>query len=124
MLSIRVLVVDDNADAGESLGLLLRLMGHQVRVADGGAMALELARAFKPQAVFLDIGMPGKDGYQVAGELRDLLGKQLRLLVSISGWGMDSDFERSRAAGFDHHLVKPASRQQIQALLFSLMEAK
>jgi CheY-like chemotaxis protein len=119
MTSFRVMVVDDDADVCESLGLLLRVMGHEVRVADGGDTAMECATEFKPEVVFLDIGMPGKDGYQVAEELRQLLRDAPPLLVSISGWGMASDFEKSKAAGFDHHLVKPASRQQIQAVLSS-----
>lgn len=114
---LRVMVVDDDADVRGSLGLLLRVMGHDVRIADGGNTAMVCAADFQPQVVFLDIGMLGKDGYEVAGELRQLLRNMPPLLVSISGWGMPSDFEKSRAAGFDHHLVKPASRQQIQAVL-------
>src|SRR5262249_4803970 len=103
----RVLVVDDNVDAADSLGLLLKLAGHLVRVAHDGPTALVVAQAFHPQVVLLDIGMPDMDGYEVARQLRKQPELQPALLVALTGWGQDTDRRRSIEAGFDIHLVKP-----------------
>jgi two-component system CheB/CheR fusion protein len=116
-LSRRVLVVDDNVDAADSIALLLRLGGHEVRVAHDGPTALLIARAFRPQVVFLDIGMPGMDGYEVARRLRREPGPQPALLVALTGWGHDEDRRRSQEAGFDHHLVKPVDPAALVQLL-------
>ncbi len=116
----RVLVVDDNLDAADSLGLMLQLGGQQVRVAYDGPTALLVAQAFGPQVVFLDIGMPGMDGYEVAGRLRRLPKGEATLLVALTGWGQDTDRRRSAEAGFDHHLVKPVEPAALQTLLASL----
>jgi signal transduction histidine kinase/CheY-like chemotaxis protein len=115
--SRRVLVVDDNRDSADSLALLLRLAGHAVQVAYDGRAALEAARAAPPEAVLLDIGLPGMDGYAVARRLREELGAQRVLLVAISGYGQEDDRVRSREAGFDHHLVKPVDPDAVRALL-------
>jgi PAS domain S-box-containing protein len=104
--SLRLLVVDDNADAADSLALMLQMDGHQVEVAYDGPSALDNALADRPDAVLLDIGLPGLNGYQVARRLREQLGDRTRL-IAITGWGQDSDREQARAAGFDDHLVKP-----------------
>jgi PAS domain S-box-containing protein len=112
----RVLVVDDNVDAAESLALVLRLGGHAVRVAHNGPRALELAGAERPEIVFLDIGMPGMDGYEVARRLR-ASGAAGTVLVALTGWGTPEDRRRSAAAGFDHHLVKPVEIDEVQRLL-------
>ena len=113
----RVLIVDDNRDAADSLALLVRAMGHEVRVAYDGASAVEAARRLRPHVVFLDVVMPGMDGYEVARALR--LDPQLRevRIVGLTGFGQDEDRERSRQAGIDQHLVKPIDPQFLQSLL-------
>jgi signal transduction histidine kinase/ActR/RegA family two-component response regulator len=118
--SLRVMVVDDNVDAAESLAALLEIEGHEPRIAHDGESALQVAAAFRPQVVFLDIGMPGKDGYQVARELRTLPGMRGAVLVALTGWGAQEDRARSRSAGFDHHLTKPASLASVEALLAAI----
>jgi signal transduction histidine kinase len=114
---LRVLVVDDQADNAESLACLLRLHGHEVWVASDGPAALELARRQLPQAVLLDIGLPGMSGYEVALHLRQQPGMETVLLIAVTGYGRDEDRRRTRAAGFDHHLVKPVGPEEIHLLL-------
>ena len=118
--SLRLMVVDDNVDAAESLAALLQIEGHESRIAHDGDSALRVAAEFKPRVVFLDIGMPGKNGYQVARELRALPGMQGAVLVALTGWGAQEDRARSRSAGFDHHLTKPASLASVEALLAAI----
>jgi signal transduction histidine kinase/ActR/RegA family two-component response regulator len=114
----RVLVVDDNADAAKSLSRLLgRLYGQDVRVAHDGPEALRVAGEFRPEVVLLDIGLPGMDGNEVARRLREQPEFEATLIVALTGWGQASDLARSRAAGFDHHLVKPANPEVILELL-------
>jgi PAS domain S-box-containing protein len=113
----RVLVVDDNVDAAESLAELLDLAGHATRIAHDGEEALRTAYEFLPEVVFLDIGMPGKDGYEVAKELRQKPETQQAVLVALTGWGARDDRARSRKAGFDHHLTKPAGLAAVEELL-------
>jgi PAS domain S-box-containing protein len=105
----RVLVVDDNVDAREALRFLLEDDGHEVRTAADGTEALAEAEMFRPDIVLLDIGLPGMDGYEVARRLRDLPGFGSALIVAVSGYGQAEDRVRSRAAGFDEHLLKPVS---------------
>jgi CheY-like chemotaxis protein len=104
---LRVLVVDDCPDTRASLHILLELWGFEVREAADGPSALAEASAFQPEAVLLDIGLPGLDGYQVARRLRQMFGRGQVLLVAVTGYGRESDQARARAAGFDHHLLKP-----------------
>jgi PAS domain S-box-containing protein len=111
----RLLVVDDNRDAADSLAVLLRLQGHEVRVAHGGPAALEMTKGYAPDMVFLDIGMPGMDGYEVARRMRPLLGGVV--LVALTGWGTQEDRRRSAEAGFDHHLVKPVEPKALEGVL-------
>ena len=113
----RVLVVDDNVDAAESLALLLRMAGHEVRVAHDGLAALAAAEADPPDLVFLDIGMPVMDGYEVARRLRRRPGLEDLLLVAMTGWSQEEDRRRSREAGFGHHLVKPVEPDVLYQLL-------
>jgi PAS domain S-box-containing protein len=113
----RVLVVDDNVDAAESLAELLDLAGHATRIAHDGEEALRTAYEFLPEVVFLDIGMPGKDGYEVAKALRQKPETQQAVLVALTGWGARDDRARSRKAGFDHHLTKPAGLAAVEELL-------
>ena len=113
----RILVVDDNVDTAESMALLLSLKGYDVATAHDGPAALEKAAAFHPEAVLLDIGLPGLDGYQVATRLRGRPRTAKALLVALTGYGQDEDRTRALAAGFDHHLTKPVDPQAIYDLL-------
>jgi two-component system CheB/CheR fusion protein len=113
----RVLVVDDNTDEAESLGKLLTLMGHEVRVVHDGPAALEAAAGFRPAVIFLDIGMPGMSGYEVARRLRHDVGGDQVCIVALSGYGTAEDHSATQEAGFDSHLVKPAGLEALQALL-------
>ena len=116
----RVLIVDDNQDAAASLGAVLRFFGAEVRVANNGAAALALFEQFGPGVVFLDIGMPGMDGYEVARRMRSKFPRRNAVLVALTGWGQEEDRRRVRDAGFDHHLVKPADLKELERLLGSL----
>jgi signal transduction histidine kinase/FixJ family two-component response regulator len=113
----RILLVEDNVDAAEALAELLRLWGHEVEVAHDGATAVPFARLHRPDVVLLDIGLPGMDGYQVAGALRALPDLAGTLLIALTGYGQPSDRQRSLAAGFDHHLVKPVDLEDLQRLV-------
>ncbi|BBL76697.1 hybrid sensor histidine kinase/response regulator [Methylomagnum ishizawai] len=113
---LRLLVVDDNHDAAESLALLLRLDGHEVLLAHDGAQAVPLALAENPEAVLLDIGLPGLDGYEACRRMR-AGGLKDTLIVAVTGYGQEEDRRRSREAGFDAHLVKPVDQAAIQPLL-------
>jgi PAS domain S-box-containing protein len=114
----RLLVVDDNIDGAESLALLLRLEGHEVRTAYDGPSALQAAVALRPEAVLLDIGLPkGMDGYEVARRLRRQEGLEGILLVAVTGYGQDEDRRRTQEAGFDAHLVKPVELEEIRQQL-------
>jgi PAS domain S-box-containing protein len=115
----RVLVVDDNLDAGDSLGQILELLGADVRLARDGRDALDKFASYRPSVVLLDIGMPGMDGYEVAREIRVRHPGQAATLVALTGWGQDEDRKRARDAGFDHHMVKPAEIDALQRLLSS-----
>jgi PAS domain S-box-containing protein len=116
----RVLVAEDNRDAAQSLDRLLRLWGHDVRTAADGAAALEVARAYRPDVVLLDLGLPGLDGYEVARRLRREPGLGGVLLVALTGYGQEDDRRRTREAGFDHHLVKPADLERLRHVLASV----
>jgi len=116
----RVLVVDDNRDAGDSLGMLLEVLGAEVRVARDGAEALEAYSAYDPAVVLLDIGMPGMDGYEVARRIRARSPGPRPTIVALTGWGQEDDRRVSREAGFDHHMVKPAEIGALKELLRSI----
>lgn len=113
----RILVVDDNVDAAESLATLLRLSGHEARTVHHGLKVLEVARSLRPDVVILDLGLPGIDGYEVAHRLRaESWGKDV-LLFALTGYGQEEDRRRTQAAGFDYHLTKPADPLVLQRLL-------
>jgi CheY-like chemotaxis protein len=113
----RILVVDDHRDAARILGLLLESLGHEVQTANDGHNALDAVPKFKPDVVFLDIGLPQLDGYEVARRLRALPdGRGLRL-VALTGWGHAEARRNSREAGFDDHLVKPVAAKTLRELL-------
>lgn len=115
--SRKVLVVDDNVDAAASLTLLLELAGHETVTAHSGPEALRVARSFRPEIVFLDIGLPGMNGYEVAQILREEFGDAPLLLVALTGWGADDDRRRALEAGFDRHLTKPVETSAVEAIL-------
>jgi signal transduction histidine kinase/ActR/RegA family two-component response regulator len=113
----RILVVDDNYDSADSLALLLRFAGHEVRTAYDGRMALEAARAQAPDVVLLDIGLPGTDGHEIARRIRHELGLFQALLIALTGYGQEEDKRRSHEAGFNAHLVKPVNLEELRFLL-------
>jgi PAS domain S-box-containing protein len=113
---VRVIVADDNRDAADALGRILGLYGYEVRTVYDGASALELCQSFRPRVAVLDIGMPGRSGYEVAERLRAERGRELQL-IALTGWGGEADVERARAAGFDHHLTKPVDPAALSELI-------
>ena len=115
----RVLVVDDNEDAADSLGALLQVMGADVRIAHDGPTALEIFREYHPAAVFLDLGMPEMDGYEVAKRIRALPGSDTEL-IALSGRSQERDRKRTKEAGFARHLAKPVDFETLMAVLLSL----
>lgn len=116
-VSRKVLVVDDNRDAADVVGLLLRSCGVEVKVVHNGEDALAVLDDWTPNVMLLDLGMPGIDGYEVARRVRARPQLEAVKLVALTGWGQQADILRTQACGFDHHLVKPASANQLLALL-------
>jgi two-component system CheB/CheR fusion protein len=116
----RVLIVDDNVDAAESLATVLRLSGHEVYTVHDGAAALTVAEDVRPEVVLLDIGLPGMNGFEVAKQLRARTDLAHMMLVALTGYGQEEDRQRSLAAGFDHHLVKPVAVWELERLMRSL----
>jgi CheY-like chemotaxis protein len=110
----RVLVVDDNVDAADSTGELLRILGYEVEVAHGGHAALELLAAARFDAALIDIGMPLMDGYELAARVRNLAGGDAIRLIALTGWGNDEDKSRTGAAGFNDHWVKPIDIEKLK----------
>ena len=119
---LHVLIVDDNADAAEMLAYALGLDGHHTWVAHDGPQAIHLAVTARPTVAFLDIGLPVMDGYELASRLREIPGLEGIRLVAVTGYGQDSDRQRSAEAGFHHHLVKPVDLDDVHAVLEGLME--
>jgi signal transduction histidine kinase len=120
----RALVIDDNRDAADTLAMMLELLGLEVRRLYDPAGFEDAYAAFLPQVVFLDVGMPGRSGYEVAGALRGAPGGHEVLLVAVTGWGQPEDRQRTRDAGFDHHLVKPPELAAVQAICATLSSAR
>ena len=116
-VGLRVLVVDDDVAVAESTAMLLRLEGHEIRCANSGEAALRLCREFQPEAVLLDIGLPGQDGYEIAREIRSMPGGAELKLIAVSGYGHEAAVARGREAGFDRYLVKPVDPEKLSALL-------
>jgi signal transduction histidine kinase/DNA-binding response OmpR family regulator len=116
----RILIVDDNVDAAESLMLVLQRQGHDVRAAQSGQTALKTAADFAPQVVLLDLGLPGMDGFEVARRLRQKADAEPPLLLALTGYGRDEDRRRSREVGFDQHLIKPVDLDLLAALMAGL----
>ena len=115
----RILVVDDNVDSAITIAKLLKLWGHNVQTVFNGPAALEMAHDFKPEIMLLDIGLPGMSGYEVARQLRsDSQFKEL-IIAAMTGYGQAEDRQRSRAAGINHHLTKPANPVLLESLVRS-----
>jgi len=121
---LRILVVDDNVDAAESLAMLLDLSGHATRLAHSGKEALTATREFKPQVIFLDIGLPELNGYEVAEFIRADAAIEQPLLVALTGWGAEDDRRRAQEAGFDRHLVKPVEASTLEEVLASYTDER
>jgi CheY-like chemotaxis protein len=116
----RLLVVDDNRDFADTLGALFETMGHDVRIAYNGTDAVSAAAEYRPDAVFLDIGLPGRNGYDVARMLRSSPELAGVTLVAFTGYGRGEDRRRVREAGFDYHLVKPAEAAELAKIVDAL----
>ena len=110
----RVLLVDDHADAREMYSTFLQAEGHSVFEAENGLAALDMFRAAKPDVAIIDIGLPGMDGYEIARRIRSEWGRDTVTLIALTGYGFPEDRERSRAAGFDRHLVKPVAPEALR----------
>jgi signal transduction histidine kinase/CheY-like chemotaxis protein len=119
---LRVLVVDDNVDAAETLAALLESLGATIRIAHNGASALAILDAFTPSAMLLDIGMPHMDGHELARRIRVRPEHRDTILIALTGWGQDQDVKESREAGFDHHVVKPPDVETLLDLLSTAVE--
>jgi CheY-like chemotaxis protein len=113
----RILVVDDNGDAADMLASHLAALGATVSVINNGQGAIDRLASFRPDTVLLDIGMPGMSGYEVARRIRTMPGHEQTLLIALTGWGQQEDYERSRAAGIDYHLVKPLDMYRLRQML-------
>lgn len=116
----KILVVDDNADAADSLAEALQMLGHVVEVAYDGASALRVAPAFRPDIALLDIGLPTMDGYELGQQLRAALDNTTLKLIALTGYGRENDRRRTAAAGFDRHLVKPIDLDRLQSAIEEL----
>jgi CheY-like chemotaxis protein len=109
--------VDDNRDAAAILGRMLSLLGHDVRTAHDGLEGLELAEAFRPEVLLLDIGLPRLNGYEVCRRIRGQPWGKGMFIVAVTGWGQEDDRRRAREAGFDHHLTKPVNLEALEGML-------
>ena len=116
-LNRRVLIADDNRDGAESLALVMTVFGCEVRTAYDGASAVRAAESFQPDVVFLDLGMPGMDGFEAARRIRRLPAGATTVLIALTGWGQDRDRQRTSEAGFDAHLVKPVDPLSMRSFL-------
>lgn len=121
-IKMRVLVVDDNVDAAETLSTLLEIFGHDVKTCYDGCDAFTIVETFLPQVIFLDIGLPTLNGYEVARAIREMPGQQNTTLVALTGWGAEDDRKQAKDAGFNHHLTKPTGIDVISAILAELSE--
>ena len=111
------MIVDDNRDAAETIGMLLRTAGHEVRIAYDGLEALQVGSAFVPEIVFMDLGMPNLNGYGAARRIRAQPWGQDTILIALTGWGQQKDRERTIDSGFDLHVVKPVDQLELTSAL-------
>ena len=122
--SLRILIVDDNRDGADSLGMILRVMGNETRTAYDGQEGVNVAEEFRPEVVLFDIGMPKLNGYEACRRIREQPWGKGVVLIAVTGWGQDDDRLRSHEAGFDHHMVKPVDPQALMKMLAGLQVAK
>jgi CheY-like chemotaxis protein len=119
----RILVADDNQDAADTLAMILKVIGNDVRTANDGLQAVNTAADFQPSVILLDIGMPELNGYEACQRIRQQPWGKNIILIALTGWGQDEDKRRSEEAGFDHHLVKPVDPLVLEKLLATLPAA-
>jgi CheY-like chemotaxis protein len=122
--SLRILLVDDNRDAADSLVMLLRLMGNDTRTAYDGQEGVAVAGEFRPDVILLDIGLPKLNGYEACRRIRGQSWGRKAVLIAVTGWGQEEDRRRSHEAGFDHHMVKPVDPQELMKLLAGLQQVR
>lgn len=120
----RVLIVDDNEDSAMTLAMLFEIIGDKTQTAHDGLEAVKIANTFRPEIILLDIGLPGLNGYEVAERIRQQLWGEAMILVALTGWGQVEDRQKSSAAGFDAHMVKPVDHDALLALLQALMDGR
>ena len=121
---LRILVVDDNRDAAESLAMLLKMMGNNIHTAYDGEEAVAAAGKFRPHVVLCDIGLPKLNGYEACRQMKAQAWEKKMILIAVTGWGQDDDRRKSQEAGFDHHMVKPVDPQALMKLLAGLNTVK
>src|SRR5262249_22306193 len=119
-----ILVVDDNKDVADSLGMMLKLMGNDVHIVHDGYQAVKEAGSFRPELILMDIGMPKLNGYDAARRIRQQPWSQGMVLVALTGWGQDEDKRRAAEAGFDHHFTKPLNLTDLEKLLAQVPPAR
>jgi CheY-like chemotaxis protein len=118
--SLRILVVDDNRDGADSLAEMLNIMGNDTRTAYDGQEGVDMAEAWRPDVILLDIGLPKLNGYEACRHIREQAWGKRMLLIAVTGWGQDDDRRRAQEAGFDHHIVKPVGSQVLMKMLATL----
>lgn len=120
----RILIVDDNEDSAVTLSVLFEMSGDETQTADDGLKAVAAAETFRPDVALLDIGLPGLNGYEVAQAIRAQPWGATMVLIALTGWGQDEDRKKSKAAGFDAHMVKPVDHEALLKLLNELLEVQ
>lgn len=118
---LRILVVDDNQASAQTLGWMLELGGHTIRLALDGRSGVDIARAFQPHVILLDIGMPGLNGYEVCALMKKEPVLKDTVFIAQTGWGQQEHRQQSREAGFNYHLVKPVKIQQLEDIVASVI---
>jgi CheY-like chemotaxis protein len=113
----RILVVDDNRDGADSLAMMLRLLGNEIKTAHDGLEAMAEAERFRPDVILMDVGMPRLNGLEATRQIREQEWGREFIIIALTGWGQDNDRERSREAGCDGHLVKPVNLADLEAVL-------
>ena len=119
--TLRILVVDDNVDAADSLGVLLRASGHEVETVYDGPTVLAAARECRPNLILLDIALPRMNGFEIAKRIREDVELCHVVLVAVTGYGQEADKRRSKEVGFDHHLLKPADFNEVEQILATVL---
>ncbi len=122
--ALKVLVVDDNVDVAQTVGWMLETIGHDYRLVHEGKLAVQTAQEYRPDAILLDIGMPGMDGYAVCRALREQTVFDDTVIIAQTGWGQLQARTAARESGFDHHLVKPVNMDRLEQLLAGILSAR